>query len=111
MGEPTNITGVILEHGVPDEAFKDFIGKDTMAWVKEYGTDVRVVVRENHGHERIELILQLTYIMLVPDGWNRKFDYHAVVRGGPEDRIGHHIEGGIEMTKPNGNPVGYVRAS
>jgi anti-sigma factor ChrR (cupin superfamily) len=111
MGEATNITGVILEHGVTDEAFKDLIGKSMHDWLAEHAQSVKVVVRENYDHERVELALQLVCITLVPDGWNDSFDYRAIVRGGPEDRVGHYIEGQLKMTESGRKHLGYVRGS
>jgi hypothetical protein len=109
--ETTNITGVILEHSVSDEAFKDLIGKCVPAWLDEYGKDVRLVVRENYYGNSVELTVELNYIMLATDGWNQTFEYRAIVRGGPEDRIGHWIDGKIMMTGSGHKFLGLVHAS
>lgn len=93
----TNITGVIIEHHVPDEAFKDYIGQTMGNWLKQYGL-VKVTVREHHNHDLVPLELELDYISLEPDTlWNGTFDYRAVVRGGPEDRIGQRVNGQLVL--------------
>jgi hypothetical protein len=96
----TNITGVIVECSIPTAAFKDVIGETMQGWLKRYGR-VKVTVRENHNHDLVPLDLEFDYFMLVPGTlWNATFDYRAVVRGGPEDRIGQSVEGQINMEAP-----------
>jgi hypothetical protein len=99
MGEETtNITGVIVECGIPTEAFKDVIGETMPNWLERYGK-VKVTVRENHNHDLVPLDLELDYFMLVPGTtWNASFDYRGQVRGGSMD--GQRVEGQINMEAP-----------
>jgi hypothetical protein len=109
--EATNITGVIVECSIPTDAFKDVIGKTMQNWLDRYGK-VKVTVRENHNHDSVPLELELDYFMLVPGTlWNATFDYRAIVRGGPEDRIGQRVEGKIDMEAPaNSSYYGVLHA-
>lgn len=107
MGDKTtNINGVLTEHSISVEAFKDTIGETMHNWLEKYGR-VKVTVRENHNHDLIDLELQLDYLMLVPGKlWTDTFDYRGKVCGGEMD--GQLVEGEFMIMNPRFSTCGVL---
>lgn len=72
----TNLTGVIVECGIDNDDLRDFVGKSLPLWLSEHGTTT-MVVRENGNHELVPIQVRLTYLELVNDGWNDRFNFRG----------------------------------
>lgn len=101
----TNLTGVIVECGITNEALRDFIGTPSPTWLERYGK-TKMVIRENQVHDLVEVEVHLMRLELDNDGWNDSFHFAAVALAEEGQR---GIDGLIQMTRPGRQTRGFVQ--
>lgn len=100
-----NLTGVIVECGITDEALRDFIGTPTPTWLQRHGK-TKLVIRENQVHDLVEVDTELVHLELVSDGFNDKFHFRAQACVDDRQRA---MSGELHMSAPNRSNRGLVK--
>ncbi len=101
----TNLTGVIVECGIDDEALRGLVGMSTPAWLERHGK-TKLVIRENQVHDLVPVDVELVHLELVPDGFNDKFHFRAQAWVDNRQRA---LTGELQMSAPNRSNRGLVK--